>query len=291
MASQFEREARSQPSCWRRAAHISAEYRGRLPADGSRVAFVGCGTSYYMAQAFASFRERQKLGESDAFCASEMPGDRKYDTVFAICRSGTTTEVLDALRRLPAGTRRIAITAVQEGPIYDCVDGVIALPWADEKAVVQSRFATTALMLLLSELGWNVEASASLAEHVLADPPPVFSGVRQFVFVGRGLATGIALEAALKVREALGTWSEAYATRELRHGPIAALGPGSIVWFLDGEEQGIDESILTTGARVFRGSGDPLVELVRVHQAVIGLAAQCGKDPDAPHFLARSVIL
>ncbi len=60
-------EIASQPSVWERALEVSAD---ALPAAGERVAVIGCGTSYYMAQAYAALREGARHGETDAFAAS-----------------------------------------------------------------------------------------------------------------------------------------------------------------------------------------------------------------------------
>ncbi|MFD0663900.1 hypothetical protein [Thermocatellispora tengchongensis] len=67
---------------------------------------VGCGTSWFIAQAYAVLRERAGHGETDAFAASEAPVHRPYDRVLALTRSGTTTEVLDLLRRVREGGGR-----------------------------------------------------------------------------------------------------------------------------------------------------------------------------------------
>ena len=106
-------EIASQPECWLQAAKL-ADSPG-LPAQGERVAVVGCGTSWFMAKAFAALREQSALGETDAFQASEFPLGRRYDRVVAITRSGTTTEVIElpnALKdRTPTtvpGTTRLA---------------------------------------------------------------------------------------------------------------------------------------------------------------------------------------
>ena len=69
---------------------------------GDRVAVIGCGTSFYMAQAYATLREAAGQGETDAFAASEARLERAYDAVLAITRSGTTTEVVEILRDLAA---------------------------------------------------------------------------------------------------------------------------------------------------------------------------------------------
>ena len=92
-----EDELTSQPECWARAAVKAPEHGAALPAPGERVAFVGCGTSYFMAQSVAALREASGQGETDAFAASEFPYGRSYDRVVALTRSGTTTEVLELL--------------------------------------------------------------------------------------------------------------------------------------------------------------------------------------------------
>ena len=58
---------------------------------------VGCGTSYYMAQTYASLREGAGLGITDAWSPTEARLDRGYDRLLAITRSGTTTEIVDLL--------------------------------------------------------------------------------------------------------------------------------------------------------------------------------------------------
>ena len=51
----------------------------------------------------------------------------------------------------------------------------------------------------------------------------------QFTLLGTGWTYGLASEAALKLREAAGMWTEAYPAMEYRHGPVAVTGPGSVV--------------------------------------------------------------
>lgn len=67
-----ELEIASQPECWRRAAALAASHAPALPRQGERVAITGCGTSWFMAQAYAWLREDTGHGETDAFPASEI---------------------------------------------------------------------------------------------------------------------------------------------------------------------------------------------------------------------------
>ena len=66
-AGSTEAEIASQPGCWLRAADLAPAVAGVLPARGERVAVVGCGTSWFMAQAYAVLREASGDGETDAF--------------------------------------------------------------------------------------------------------------------------------------------------------------------------------------------------------------------------------
>lgn len=55
--SHVQNELASQPECWERAAALAGSQAAALPAAGERVAIVGCGTSWFMAQAVAALRE------------------------------------------------------------------------------------------------------------------------------------------------------------------------------------------------------------------------------------------
>jgi fructoselysine-6-P-deglycase FrlB-like protein len=287
--SSFEHEFTTQPEMWRRSAELASTVT--LFPPSARVAFVGCGTSLYVAQAAAAYRNEQTLGESDAFPASEVPPGRRYDTVVVISRSGTTTEILDATAALPPHTRTLAITAVDDSPLTRLVTERIVLSFADEQSIVQTRFATSTLSLLLASCGWDVGASATRAEAFLGEPPEEVGAANHFVFLGRGVGAALANEAALKLREVLGAWTESYPTMEYRHGPISAASERSLVWILDDAEPSIDDEIAVTGARVVRSGSDPLAGLVRVHGAVQQLATRRGIDPDHPRFLVRSIML
>ena len=269
------------------------ELENVLPATGARLAVMGCGTSLYMAQAFATLREQLGQGQTDAFAASEFPVARTYDAVLAISRSGTTTEVIRTLDALPSGTKTTAICAVEGSPVGAAVDAEIVLEFADEVSVVQTLFATSALALLRAHLGESLEPVIAQAEEVVqaalpADPAPF----DRFTFVGRGWAVGLAYEAALKVREAAQAWAEAYPALEYRHGPIAVADERTLVWAIGpvGDEKLLDD-IRSVGATVVDPPWDPMVSLVLAQRFAVALAESRGLDPDHPRNLTRSVVL
>ncbi|WP_392840011.1 SIS domain-containing protein [Streptomyces sp. LN500] len=287
-----EIETASQPECWRRAAELAPSHSAALPATGERIAVVGCGTSFYMAQAYAALREESGQGESDAFAASEFPFGRRYDRVVALTRSGTTTEVLDLLGRLRGVTRTVAITADPNTPVMAAADDVVVLDFADEQSVVQTRFATTAFTLLRAHLGLHTDAVVRDAETALAEPlPEGLLDCTQFTFLGRGWTAGLANEAALKMKEASLSWTEAYPAMEYRHGPISVTTTGTATWMFGAAPEGLDDQVLSTGARWVESGLDPLAELVRVQRLAIARAEAAGIDPDSPRHLTRSVVL
>jgi fructoselysine-6-P-deglycase FrlB-like protein len=294
-------EIASQPAAWRRAAALATEVRDLLPAPGLSVCAVGCGTSLYMAQAWAALRESAGHGRTDAFAASELPARSGYDVLVAISRSGTTSEVLHALGRNIA-TRSLTITAVAGSPAAEAADAAIVLDFADERSVVQTRFATSALTLLRAHAGEDVEQAARDAEHALEAPLPVDPEAplrldpsagppQQWTFLGRGWAVGLAHEAALKLREAAQAWAEAYPALEYRHGPIAIAGEGTVVWSLDPLDPALADEISATGATLVCEPLDSLAALVLAQRTAVALAQARGLDPDRPRNLARSVVL
>jgi CRISPR-associated protein Cas5a/b/c len=287
-----EREIAAQPDCWRRATALAADMAGLLPARGERVAVVGCGTSWFVAQSYAAAREGSGHGETDAFAASEMSRERHYDRILLLSRSGTTTEIYEVAERVRGITPTVVITADADTPVGHVADEVIELAFADEESVVQTRFATTELALLRAHLGIDLGPSADAAERVLAVPlPPELLAAQQFTFLGTGWTNGLANEAALKLREAAGMWTESYPAMEYRHGPMAVTGPHSVVWLFGPAPDGLTRDIAAAGGTAWTGDEDPLASLVRAQLVAVAAGRRRGLDPDRPRNLARSVIL
>src|SRR3954451_14831009 len=157
-------EGATQPTDWVRVAGRLPELRSLLPASGGRVAVVGCGTSFFMAQAYAALRERDGQGLTDAWSASEHQLDRGYDRLVALSRSGTTTEVIEVLERYGGKVPSTVITAAARTPVVDLAAPLV-LDDVDERSVVQTRFATTTLALLRASLGESIERALPRGEH------------------------------------------------------------------------------------------------------------------------------
>jgi fructoselysine-6-P-deglycase FrlB-like protein len=286
------REIARQPEAWVQARERLTQVADLLPQHGERVAVIGCGTSWFMAAAYASLREAAGHGETDAFAASLWPQGRSYDRVVAISRSGSTTEVLRAISSTSSPVT--AITAEHQAPVAAEATSTIVLDFADEQSVVQTVFATTTLMLLRASLGEPVEPVAAAAAGILDAPnrlDPAVDRASQFTFLGQGWAAGIASEAALKMREAARAWTESYPQMEYRHGPISIAEPGRVVWVFGEPVPGLVEDVTATGATVVNDGIDPVADLVRVQLLSVRLAQAQGLDPDRPRSLSRSVVL
>ena len=285
-------EIASQPGCWSRAIGMAGSAGSALPGPGERVAAIGCGSSLNVARCYAALREAAGQGETDAFPASEVPAARRYDWMLYISRTGTTTEVLNALRRAPRATPATVITAVADAPLAREARHVVLLDFADERSVVSSRFITSSIVLLRAQLGADVRSLPAAAERELARPlPPELAERAEFTFLGRGWAAPVADEAALKLREASRTWAESYPAMEYRHGPISVSDEDTVVWALGQVPSGLLADARRTGATVIASDTDPLAALIGAQRLAAALAERKGIDPDQPRALSRSVIL
>lgn len=294
LGADMEAELRSQPQTWARAVELRAD-QALLPSSGRRIAVVGCGTSWFMAQSYAALRETAGHGVTDAFAASEAFVDRDYDAVVALTRSGTTTEVLELLEQLRASgsrARTVGIVGDPNTPLVDLVDDVVKLPFADEKSVVQTRFATTALAFVRASLGENLDAAIRDAQTAVDEElDDALISADQYSFLGAGWTVGLAHEAALKMREASQSWTESYPAKEYRHGPIAIAAPGRVTWVFGDAPVGLADDVAVTGARFENSPLDGMADLIRAQRVALARARRFELDPDHPRNLTRSVIL
>ncbi|HEY3653143.1 MAG TPA: SIS domain-containing protein [Streptosporangiaceae bacterium] len=285
-------ELASQPACWSRAIEMAGSAGTALPRPGERVAAIGCGSSLNVARCYAALREAAGQGETDAFPASEVPAARRYDRLVYISRTGTTTEVLAALRIAPRDIPATAITADPDAPLAREARHVVLLDFADERSVVSSRFITSSIVLLRAQLGTDVRSLPAEAERAVARPlPPELAEPAEFTFLGCGWAAPVADEAALKLREASRTWAESYPAMEYRHGPISVSDENTVVWALGEVPSDLLADARRTGATVIAPDADPLVALIGAQRLAAALAERKGIDPDQPRALSRSVIL
>lgn len=286
-------EISTQPDLWRSVGGWRPQDALAIIGSG-RALVLGCGTSAFVAQVIAALREGAGYGDTDWCYASEVPTGRAYDHVLAISRSGTTSEVLQALRDMRRRGTRTAIVAVDgdvSRPLGKLVDRLVVLSEADEESVVQTRFPTSLIAFVRTALGHAPEDLAADGDRALAMPLLDVAGLDHFVFLGRGWTIGLAHEAALKVREMAQAWSESYPAMDYRHGPISVAGPSTLVMPFGPMPDGLTAELAATGATVFAPGLDPLAQLIVAQRISLAVADLKGLNPDQPRRLSRSIIL
>ncbi|MCG3154267.1 MAG: Glutamine--fructose-6-phosphate aminotransferase [isomerizing] [bacterium] len=252
-------EILSQPETWKKVVQRAAQEKWELRPAGSPpgpLLFVGCGTSYYLAQSAAAGYTRiskcssQALPSSEAFLlASAAAVSSAKVLAVAISRSGTTTETVWAASHLRRNLQVpvVAVTSGADSALAHESDWRIIIPEAQEKSVVMTRSFTSQLLALYLAAAAAareralIDQLAALPEHaarLLNDAAPMARAVGadasldHLVFLGQGIFYGAANEAMLKTKEMSLSFSEAYHTLEYRHGPMSIAGAGTLITFL-----------------------------------------------------------
>jgi glucosamine--fructose-6-phosphate aminotransferase (isomerizing) len=256
-------EILSQPHCWNACLAklaSSAELREaiRIAKPGAEWIFVGCGTSYYLAQAAAaSFNyldlPARAVPASDLlfYPALTLHAGRDYVPV-VISRSGRTSEAVRAALMLEKNynLRTIAITCARGQPLESACSVTLSLPDADEQSTVMTR-SFTSMLLGLQYLASMISGSDTFrralldlpqqVEPLLKDNPRrlrLFVESRNFtdfVFLAQGPLFGIASECMLKVTESSSSSSQVFHSLEFRHGPKSIASPEMLITFLMSE--------------------------------------------------------
>ena len=253
----------SQPQCWstsltQLASSVELHAATQLARSGAEWIFVGCGTSYYLAQAAASSFNHLKL-PARAVPASDLlmyPGltlhaGRDYVPV-VISRSGRTSEAVRAAQMLEKGhnLRTIAITCADGQPLEPACSVTLKLLDADERSTVMTR-SFTSMLLGLQYLAAMVSGNGAFrrallelpqqVEPLLKDNPQrlrLFVESRSFsdfVFLAQGPLFGIASECMLKVTESSCSYAQVFHSLEFRHGPKSIVGPQMLITFVMSE--------------------------------------------------------
>jgi glucosamine--fructose-6-phosphate aminotransferase (isomerizing) len=253
-------EILSQPQCWSRCLEKlgpSAELRAaaQLARPGAEWIFVGCGTSYYLAQAAAATFNHLKLAaravpgsELLMYSALTLQAGRDYIPV-VISRSGRTSEAVRAAQMLEkdCNLRTIAITCADGQPLEAACSVTLKLLDADEQSTVMTRSFTSMLLglqyLAAMVCGDDAFRRALLElprqiEPLLQDIPGrlrLFVEARNFsdfVFLAQGPLFGIASECGLKVTESSCSYTQVFHSLEFRHGPKSIASPETLISFL-----------------------------------------------------------
>jgi glucosamine--fructose-6-phosphate aminotransferase (isomerizing) len=321
-------------------------------AGVTRVVILGCGTASYAGMVGKYAIEAWARIPVDVELSHEFryrdPVIDEKTLVVSVSQSGETMDTLMAVRYArQAGARTLSICNTQGATIPRESDAVLYTHAGPEVAVASTKAfvaQVTALYLLglhlatlrgtlteaeiagqLTELeavpakiGQIVEsASGRIAElaHWMSDTQSV-------LFLGRHVGYPVALEGALKLKELAYIHAEGFAAGELKHGPIALIEPGQIVFVVvpsPRDPKSLHKKVVSNiqeirarGARVIAIAelGDvavvpfadevvrvplaepffePLLSVVPLHIFGMELATAKGLDVDQPRNLAKSV--
>ncbi len=223
-----------------------------------RIRIIGCGTAYHagvMGKKY--FSELAKL-PVEIEIASEFRYSghcfEEGEQLIVISQSGETADTIAAMRM--AKQRGINVTAICNvigSTIAREADSVLFTYAGPEIAVAATKSYLAQITVLfltalyLGKLRGALDAKkvSSLLEELSKVPTHIqnlinereriqFFASKSFAskhvfFIGRGLDYGLAMEAALKLKEISYIHSEAYAAGELKHGTIALIEDGSLV--------------------------------------------------------------
>ena len=267
----MEAEILSQAEVWKKCLQALAssgtvsEICDHVPRDAEWL-FIGCGSSYYIAQAAAaSFAllglQARAVPPSELLLFPTLTLNQRAlpQIPVLISRSGRTSEVLQAGEFLEKkrGIRTIALTCSAGEPLEKIARFTLYTLAANETSTVMTR-SFSSMLLALQYLGATVARNAELGSGLKALPDKLAPSlsrthamVREFVnthdfldyvFLAQGPLLGIAKECALKVTESSSSYAQTFHTLEFRHGPKSIVTPDVLAVFLL-SESGYDAEV------------------------------------------------
>ena len=317
------------------------------PADIDRVVITACGTAYYSGMVGEYLIEKLARIPVDVEIASEFryrePVLDERTLCVVVSQSGETIDTLEALREAKhQGAKTLAILNSKGSSISREADDVLYIHAGPEIGVASTKAYTAmvaAFELLTiflgrakgtlsgeraSELISALRHLPVLVEETLQTRSEVariaetYKDKRDYLFLGRGANYPTALEGALKLKEISYIHAEAYATGEMKHGPIAlidadmpvvAVATASALYdktISNLQEvrarDGIVIALASEGdTRIAAHADDviyvpatpelisPIVNVVALQLLAYETAARLGRDVDQPRNLAKSV--
>ena len=320
-------------------------------ATVDRIVILACGTAAYAGLVGKYAIEKWAHIPVDVELSHEFryrePVITDNTLIVSVSQSGETMDTLMAVKYArEIGARTLSICNTQGATIPRESDSVIYTHAGPEVAVASTKAfvaQVTALYLLGIALGQangkgnaaelstavrDLEAAPTLLETVLQQGERIatmakwMADTRAILLLGRHVGFPIALEGALKLKELSYIHAEGFAAGELKHGPIALIEPGQVVFVIVPSPRDPNslhakvvsniQEIRARGARVIAiaEQGDaavlphadevipiplasrfiePLLAVVPLHIFAMELAAAKGLDVDQPRNLAKSV--
>jgi glucosamine--fructose-6-phosphate aminotransferase (isomerizing) len=243
----------------------------------------------------------------------------------AISQSGKSPDLLrNAQAAKVAGARVVALVNVEDSPLAALADTVIPLHAGPEHSVAATKSYIAALAAVLHLCArWRGDDELGAALQALPDAlrsswdadwsalSEGLTGAHNLFVVGRGYGLGIALEAALKFKETCGLHAEAFSAAEVKHGPMALVGPDFPVLCFAQDDDTLASTLevarefRSRGAQVFvaapgqHGAGTlpvaaglpalctPLLVIQSFYRAASELSLRRGFNPDVPPHLNK----
>jgi glucosamine--fructose-6-phosphate aminotransferase (isomerizing) len=305
-------------------------------AGRRRILFVARGSSDNAA-VYGRYLVETHLGVPAALAAPSVAThyharlDLSDTLVVSISQSGRTEEIVEVQRWAKShGAATVAVSNDAESPLAADADVPLTTQAGTERAVPATKSYTSQLAALAGLAAtldggadlWPVldRVSAEVArleagEEGVAGAVDVLAGSDEVLVTGRGLAFGTALEVGLKLEETCLQPVRGLSYADLRHGPIAVVGPGLTAVVVAAPDGPMLEPLVelagdltARGARVLAVGGDaslaaaaayhvpgpdlpepvaPIALIVPAQLMVESLARKLGLDPDAPRGLSK----
>ena len=224
--------------------------------------FVGCGTSFHLAQAAAdTFRALMHVSvhavpASEVLLSPELElpeGSAIFPVL--ISRSGRTSEVLQVAELLCQRSIEFLAVTCDANELGQISARTLQLPVTEKSIVMTSSF--TSMLMALQYVAARFAGQSSFVEALRALPsalsallPKQGERIEQLAqttiadaaFLAQGALYPIARETALKVMESSSTYAQFYHTLEFRHGPMSIVSEDVLIGVLLSEKGYTEES-------------------------------------------------
>ncbi len=326
-------------------AHLGGLKMDAREARGiRRVKILGCGSAYYAGLLGAQLIEEMARIPADAEAASEFRYRNpvvEADTLYVgVSQSGETYDTLAAVQELTRkGGRVLGVVNTVGSTIARACDAGVYLHAGPEVSVTSTKTFTataTVFALLALHLGRIHDLSTAdgrrisaglralpdqiaqvlAMEEEIASVAKELAQYRGMFFVGRVRGWPVAREGAQKLKEVSYLHAEAYPASELKHGPLALVGPELPTVAVIPDDELVEKNLSTLGEiRARRGRVavvghsapdvkladdfiavpknepelDPILLSVPLQLLAYHAAVALGNDVDRPRNLAKSV--
>lgn len=321
--------------------NITKEYLSTI----NKIFIIACGTAMHAGLTGKKFIENLCNIPVEVDIASEFRYrnpiiDEKTLCIF-ISQSGETADTIAALKLSKSkGAKTLAVSNVIGSSITREADYTIYTHAGPEIAVASTKAYTSQVVLLgilaiyfaeilestdsetlenlkkdIFDLPKKIETSLKTSDEVKKFAKKI-SKEKDVFFIGRGSDYNVALEGSLKLKEISYIHSEAYASGELKHGPIALIEKGITVISILTDKNLLEKSIsnieevITRGAKTFIVTNQniensnfdnvvkiedtnpllsPILSVIPLQLLAYYISKDKGLDVDKPRNLAKSV--